>query len=165
MLGKRVFFDLDENEPERREDKPGIGQGREDDGNFAVRGIRAGEDESFKKGNCPGYSKGLETIFWLAVDNYQERVEERRRTFSLESCSKMGSHSSKVRRFSPLRLNSCPEACKLSFKKKKREMSNLDDHGVGGLESGSANDVSDLGSVDLAVKFLIVEVEDLFKLV
>lgn len=41
----------------------------------------------------------------------------------------------------------------------------LCDHSVGRLESSSPDDVSDLGAVDFAIEFLVVEVEDLFQLV
>lgn len=36
-------------------------------------------------------------------------------------------------------------------------------HSLSWLKSGGAGDISDLGSVDLAVKLLIVEVEDLLE--
>lgn len=40
----------------------------------------------------------------------------------------------------------------------------LVDHGVGGLQAGGPNDVTDLSAIDLTVQLLIVEVEDLLEL-
>lgn len=40
----------------------------------------------------------------------------------------------------------------------------LDDHGVSGLQSGGADNVTDLSTIDLAVEFLIIEVENFFEL-
>lgn len=82
----------------------------------------------------------------------------------------MGSHSSKVILFSPFLLNSWPEAYKEidvtdQTEYVPAELPYLYDHSLSGLEAGSSDDVSDLGSVDLAVEFLIVEVEDLLELI